>query len=106
MLNLTTDDAREVPGLDPADLVDAYGQLQALIVRPSWHADAACRGRDDLNWFPRRGEPVAEQRAICEDCPVRGPCADAGMGERHGIWGALSERDRRALRRGQPTARI
>ncbi len=89
---------------DPAKVHDALADLLEVIRPPVWHAQAACAGRSDLSWFPVRGESTDAQRAICEGCPVREPCAEAGMGERHGLWGGYSERDRRRLRRGHPAA--
>jgi len=41
--------------------------------------------------------------AVCQTCPVRADCLEAGMAERHGIWGGTTERERvrlRAARRG------
>lgn len=89
---------------DPGAVYDALDDLLELVRRPAWHSDAACRDHPDLSWFPHRGEPIVAQRAICEACPVRAACADAGMGERHGMWGGYSERDRRRFRRGEPAA--
>lgn len=62
-----------------------------------WRSDAACAGmRADL-FFPGRGESPAEAKAVCRGCPVRDAClADAlEGGERFGVWGGLSERERR-----------
>jgi WhiB family redox-sensing transcriptional regulator len=63
-----------------------------------WHADAACLDHPDVNWFTELGESTSEAKTICFTCPVRRPCRDAGMYERHGIWGGLSERERRRRR--------
>jgi WhiB family redox-sensing transcriptional regulator len=51
-------------------------------------------------FFPGRGEPAEPARRICASCPVRQPCLDYALshGIVHGIWGGLTERDRRALR--------
>ena len=51
-------------------------------------------------FFPGRGEPTEPARRICASCPVRQPCLDYAIGHGivHGIWGGLTERDRRALR--------
>jgi WhiB family redox-sensing transcriptional regulator len=51
-------------------------------------------------FFPGRGEAAEPARRICAVCPVRQPCLDFAVshGITHGIWGGLTERDRRALR--------
>lgn len=66
----------------------------------SWRQQAACRGLDPELFHPRRGESTAMARATCAACPVRTVCAEhaVSFGERHGIWGGTSERQRRRLR--------
>jgi hypothetical protein len=51
-------------------------------------------------FFPGRGEPAGPARRICASCPVRQPCLDYAISHAitSGIWGGLTERDRRALR--------
>jgi WhiB family redox-sensing transcriptional regulator len=65
-----------------------------------WRELAACRGADLEVFFPGSGEPAEPARRICAACPVRQPCLDYALshGIVHGIWGGLTERDRRALR--------
>lgn len=81
--------------VEPLDSID----LDALLARPAWHADAACRdvGLDVM--FPSavgshgtKGRAVKEAEAICWTCPVRSECAEAGRNERHGIWGGRYRR--------------
>lgn len=69
--------------------------LDAMHDPPAWHALAACLDHPDVDWFPHRGESTSEAKAICLTCPARRPCRDAGLYEKHGIWGGLSERERR-----------
>lgn len=57
--------------------------------RPSWHALALCRGRmteDGGLWFSASIHERREARLICEGCPVRAECHEAGGGQR-GVWG-------------------
>jgi hypothetical protein len=56
--------------------------------RPAWHADAACRGHMDV-MFPssNSSNDYEVARQLCETCPVRQPCAEAGRNEHHGTWG-------------------
>jgi WhiB family transcriptional regulator, redox-sensing transcriptional regulator len=71
------------------------GQLRA-----GWRYRAACRGADLNLFFPGRGESAEPARQICAGCPVWQPCLNYALsrGIVHGIWGGLTERDRRALR--------
>ena len=74
---------------------------------PLWHRFAACRpeyaDRPLDQWvdmfFIERGGSLREARSICAECPAQQACADHGMAEKHGMWGGLSERERRRLRR-------
>lgn len=84
---------------DPGELIDLASTLEDLAVRPAWHDDAACRGQGTEPWFPDRGDDVRPAKAVCHTCPVQQECLDAAEQERHGIWGGLSERQRRRLRR-------
>ena len=65
-----------------------------------WRELAACRGTDLEVFFPGRGESAEPARQVCAACPVRQPCLDYAITNRiaHGIWGGLTERERRALR--------
>ena len=65
-----------------------------------WRELAACRGADLGLFFPGRGESAEPARRVCARCPVREPCLDYALrhGITHGIWGGLTERDRRTLR--------
>jgi WhiB family transcriptional regulator, redox-sensing transcriptional regulator len=74
-----------------------------------WMLYAACIGRTDLFFAPDDSESRAERRnresqakRVCVECLVRGECLAEAMhsDERFGIWGGLTERERRAARRG------
>jgi hypothetical protein len=67
-----------------------------------WRELAACRGTDLEVFFPGRGESAEPARQVCAACPVRQPCLDYAITNRivYGIWGGLTERERRALRSG------
>ena len=53
-------------------------------------------------FFPGRGESAEPARQVCAACPVRQPCLDYAITNRiaYGVWGGLTERERRALRSG------
>jgi WhiB family redox-sensing transcriptional regulator len=65
-----------------------------------WRELAACHGADLNLFFPERGESAEPARRVCAACPVRQPCLDYAITNRiaYGIWGGLTERERRALR--------
>lgn len=69
-----------------------------------WVVEAACRGIDPREaervFFPSRGEDVKEAKQVCSQCPVSAECLAYAVanGEIHGIWGGMSERERRKLR--------
>lgn len=69
--------------------------------RYAWRAYGACRRHPEVNFFPARGESTREAEAICAACPVRAICLEVAIanGEKFGIWGGLSGRERRRLRR-------
>ena len=67
---------------------------------PEWRRDAACLGAGPNAFYPERGEDVLAAKAVCAECPVKQDCLDYALETRQlfGIWGGLSERQRRALR--------
>ncbi|MCL4449452.1 MAG: WhiB family transcriptional regulator [Actinobacteria bacterium] len=54
-------------------------------------------------FFPERGASTREAKAVCRGCIVRGECLEYALknGERFGIWGGTSERERRRIRRAR-----
>lgn len=84
----------------------SIGQQRAVETAVTWRQDAACRGSDPDGWHPRRFDAETEQaaKAICDQCPVRTNCLAEALeqNETRGIWGGLSETERRFLRRNLP----
>lgn len=68
--------------------------------------NAACKGIDPALFYPGRGHSVTEAKAVCEGCPVKAECLEWALdnGEKYGIWGGLSERERRRIRRDRNDA--
>ena len=66
-----------------------------------WMVDARCLDADPEAFFPEKGGSTREAKRICADCPVAEPCLEYALAndERFGIWGGLSERERRRVRR-------
>ncbi|MDI6023775.1 WhiB family transcriptional regulator [Leucobacter sp. UT-8R-CII-1-4] len=67
----------------------------------AWQGDALCAQTDPEAFFPEKGGSTREAKRICDGCEVRSECLDYALAndERFGIWGGLSERERRKLRR-------
>jgi WhiB family redox-sensing transcriptional regulator len=66
-----------------------------------WQERALCAETDPEAFFPEKGGSTREAKKICTGCEVRAECLEYALGndERFGIWGGLSERERRRLRR-------
>ncbi len=66
-----------------------------------WQDYANCLGVDPDLFFPERGASTREAKEVCRSCVVREDCLEFALaiGEKHGIWGGMSERERRRLRR-------
>lgn len=83
----------------------SFSPLASLETAQAWEDAAACRDHDATLFFgPNRFEPKQERLAreaaakeVCSTCTVRSEClayAD-DAGEMFGVWGGLSESDRR-----------
>jgi len=94
-------DLADEPGTPAEDREANVDEVYALLARPAWHADAACREHPEIDFFPSRGQSTASAKKVCAGCLVREECLGAAMHwrEKHGIWGGLSERERRRARR-------
>jgi WhiB family redox-sensing transcriptional regulator len=75
------------PGMTPED--------------PGWQELALCAQTDPEAFFPEKGGSTREAKRVCQSCEVRQECLEYALGndERFGIWGGLSERERRRLKR-------
>lgn len=72
----------------------------------SWELRANCLGVSPALFFPERGQSTTEAKRVCAGCEVRDPCLEAALerGEKVGIWGGLSEKERRKVRRARAKA--
>jgi len=84
-----------IPGLRP-QVVEDDNPL-------SWQTDALCAQTDPEAFFPEKGGSTRDAKRICTTCEVKAQCLDYALqnDERFGIWGGLSERERRRLRRAR-----
>ncbi len=83
--------------VDTDELAGIFG----LPDEASWHERALCSQTDPEAFFPEKGGSTREAKKICTGCEVRGECLEYALehDERFGIWGGLSERERRRLKR-------
>lgn len=67
----------------------------------SWQADSLCAQTDPEAFFPEKGGSTRDAKKVCGACIVKSQCLAYALenDERFGIWGGLSERERRRLRR-------
>ncbi len=71
-----------------------------------WRLDALCAETDPEAFFPEKGGSTREAKRVCTGCAVRSECLEYALSadERFGIWGGLSERERRRVRLARRTA--
>ncbi len=69
----------------------------------TWRDYALCAQADPEAFFPDKGGSALKPKRICASCEVRAQCLEYALAndERHGVWGGLSEHERRPLRRKQ-----
>jgi WhiB family redox-sensing transcriptional regulator len=67
----------------------------------AWQTDSLCAQTDPEAFFPEKGGSTRDAKKICGSCEVRSRCLEYALenDERFGIWGGLSERERRKLRK-------
>jgi WhiB family transcriptional regulator, redox-sensing transcriptional regulator len=71
------------------------------VVRQQWLDRAACLQADPDAFYPEKGGSSRAAKRVCHTCPVQTDCLSYALAndERFGIWGGLSERERRQLKR-------
>ena len=67
----------------------------------SWQEQALCAETDPEAFFPEKGGSTREAKKICTGCEVKAQCLEYALAndERFGIWGGLSERERRRVKK-------
>jgi WhiB family transcriptional regulator, redox-sensing transcriptional regulator len=75
--------------------------LDADAEEAGWQERALCAQTDPEAFFPEKGGSTREAKKVCLTCEVRGDCLEYALmnDERFGIWGGLSERERRKLKK-------
>jgi WhiB family redox-sensing transcriptional regulator len=94
---------------DPPDQFEVASATSSTSIMPAltpeddlWQEKALCAQTDPEAFFPEKGGSTREAKRICLGCEVKDACLDYALAhdERFGIWGGLSERERRRLKRG------
>lgn len=92
------DSEEENPDLD-------WGSLLAMMGgepdERHWQERSLCSQTDPEAFFPEKGGSTREAKKVCISCEVRSECLEYALAhdERFGIWGGLSERERRKLKK-------
>jgi WhiB family redox-sensing transcriptional regulator len=91
-------DLPEEPPSNVLPLFGAPGEDEMLF---NWRALALCAQTDPEAFFPEKGGSTRDAKKVCANCEVRAECLDYALSsdERFGIWGGLSERERRKLKK-------
>nr|BFF06830.1 hypothetical protein GCM10023233_17990 [Brevibacterium otitidis] len=100
-------DLSPVPGEpSPEESLAAVSPLSLLLGEAddsalSWQDQALCAQTDPEAFFPEKGGSTREAKKVCASCEVRFECLEYALqnDERFGIWGGLSERERRRLKK-------
>lgn len=81
-------------------------QHDSVTVGREWRADAACIQEDPELFFPVGTSgpaiaQIAEAKAVCRRCDVTAECLAWAIksGQDAGVWGGMSEDERRSLKR-------
>jgi hypothetical protein len=88
--------------------------LDLVGVIPDWVDQAACGTNSSVDpeiFFPHPGQNNEDDNRgtlnICRRCPVNQACAEYAFTQNieHGIWGGITERKRRKIKRDARAAR-
>jgi WhiB family redox-sensing transcriptional regulator len=90
-------------GVRPARPVMSLGDLLGLGPSEEWAQFGLCAQTDPEAYFPEKGMSTGAAKQVCQVCPVRSECLEYALdhNERFGVWGGLSERERRPLVRAR-----
>lgn len=101
--------------MSPVALTEAHPDGQDTVKGDDWRKRAECRKAkyDPELWFPI-GDSIwtrlqeEEAKKICRKCPVMVECLAWALDKRHedGVWGGLSEKERRVIARQQPLTHL
>ena len=89
------------PRVERASAVRELYVLDGDAEEMGWQERALCAQTDPEAFFPEKGGSTREAKRICLGCEVKDACLEYALAndERFGIWGGLSERERRKLKK-------
>jgi WhiB family redox-sensing transcriptional regulator len=105
MMENQADRALEWEGMDDDTPTEQLGVVVEMFDpdedEQEWQERALCAQTDPEAFFPEKGGSTREAKRICQGCEVRSECLGYALAhdERFGIWGGLSERERRRLKK-------
>jgi WhiB family redox-sensing transcriptional regulator len=91
----------ELMAIDGGVGVGAVLAVDQLPPELAWQERALCAQTDPEAFFPEKGGSTREAKRVCLACEVRAECLEYALAndERFGIWGGLSERERRRVKK-------
>ena len=100
LLDEETADTRRAPER-VAPVLSLFGEPLEDLVILGWQDRALCAQTDPEAFFPEKGGSTREAKKVCGGCEVKAECLEYALenDERFGIWGGMSERERRKLKR-------
>lgn len=97
----------------PAIRVRSLEKLEEVPPLMDWRHRSACLDEDPELFFPIGNTgpailQIEEAKQVCRRCDVREQCLAWALeaGQDHGVWGGLSEDERRALKRRSSRSRV
>jgi len=92
---------RKLPLPDRINNPDVLAPLGPSSAEGNWRDRALCAQTGPALFFPEKEESPAEAKRVCGSCEVRAPCLEYALehNEQFGVWGGLSELERRRLKR-------
>src|SRR6478735_8035054 len=92
---------RTTSGVEEDRVSEIYPLAHGAEDEQSWQERALCAQTDPEAFFPEKGGSTRDAKKVCLTCDVKQECLEYALAndERFGIWGGLSERERRKLKK-------
>lgn len=99
-------------GITAQNPSSAIAAQQGVVIAMDWRSRAECLDKDPELFFPVGNTgpallQIEEAKSVCRRCPVMDTCLQWALesGQDSGVWGGMSEDERRALKRRAARAR-
>jgi WhiB family redox-sensing transcriptional regulator len=75
--------------------------VEFTIPPDGWQESALCAQTDPEAFYPEKGGSTRAAKRVCSRCEVQAECLEYALArdERFGIWGGMSARERRVIKR-------